>query len=317
MKSLNLTRIVMGIIVFVGLLFFKPLAYFAAAMMIFAGLTGICFLEKLLSKVFSSGTSCSTAANPAADLQRMTPEEIKQAVKEKYSEVASNPQAKFNFPVGRKFAESVGYSGELLDKLPASMWESFTGAGNPQPYIDIKRGEKILDLGCGAGLDLYLYAQATGPEGQVYSVDISEDMIAKTRRNMETLNVQNVEFLCAPADSIPLPDGSVDLVAVNGIYNLSPDKTAVMREVARVLRPGGRTIFAEIVLKAPLPEEIRKNINDWFRCIGGALPQNDFLELLSSAGFSNPRILWTGRNARTGHELALCAVIRAEKSNMH
>lgn len=317
MKSLNLTRIVMGIIVFVGLLFFKPLAYFAAAMMIFAGLTGICFLEKLLSKVFSSGVSCSTAANPAADLQRMTPEEIKQAVKEKYSEVASNPQAKFNFPVGRKFAESVGYSGELLDKLPASMWESFTGAGNPQPYIDIKRGEKILDLGCGAGLDLYLYAQATGPEGQVYGVDISDDMIAKTRRNMETLNVQNVEFLCAPADSIPLPDGSVELVAVNGIYNLSPDKTAVMREVARVLRPGGRTIFAEIVLKAPLPEEIRKNINDWFRCIGGALPQNDFLELLSSAGFSNPRILWTGRNARTGHELALCAVIRAEKSNMH
>lgn len=317
MKSLNLTRIVMGIIVFVGLLFFKPLAYFAAAMMIFAGLTGICFLEKLLSKVFSSGASCSTAANPAADLQRMTPEEIKQAVKEKYTEVASNPQAKFNFPVGRKFAESVSYSGELLDKLPASMWESFTGAGNPQPYIDIKRGEKILDLGCGAGLDLYLYAQATGPEGQVYGVDISEDMIAKTRRNMGTLNVQNVEFLCAPADSIPLPDGSVDLVAVNGIYNLSPDKTAVMREVARVLLPGGRTIFAEIVLKAPLPEEIRKNINDWFRCIGGALPQNDFLELLSSAGFSNPRILWTGRNARTGHELALCAVIRAEKSNMH
>ncbi len=318
MKSLNLTRIVMGIIVIVGLVFFKPLAYFAGAMMIFAGLTGMCFLEKLLSKVSSCGASCSVApTGPLSnDLQKMSPEQIKQAVKEKYSEVASNPQAKFNFPVGRKFAESVGYSSELLDKLPASMWESFTGAGNPQPYIDIKRGEKILDLGCGAGLDLYLYAQATGSEGQVYGLDISEDMIAKTRRNMETLNVQNVEFLWAPADSIPLPDGSVDLVAVNGIYNLSPDKTAVMREVARVLRPGGRTIFAEIVLKAPLPEEIRKNINDWFRCIGGALPQNDFLELLRSAGFSNPKILWTGRNARTGHELALCAVIRAEKSNM-
>ncbi len=141
--------------------------------------------------------------------------------------------------------------------------------------------------------------------------------MAKTRRNTETLNVQNVDFICAAADSIPLPDSSVDLVAVNGIYNLSPDKTAVMREVARVLRPGGRTIFAEIVLKAPLPEEIRKNINDWFRCIGGALPQNDFLELLRSVGFSNPRILWSGRNARTGHELALCAVIRAEKNDMH
>jgi len=315
MKSLNLTRIVTGIIAIVGIVFFKPLAYFAGAMMIFEGLTGMCFLEKLLSKVFFSETSCSISPAGAIsnDLQKMTPEQIKQAVKKKYSEVASNPQAKFNFPVGRKFAESVGYSAELLDKLPASMGESFTGAGNPQPYIDIKPGEKIFDLGCGAGLDLYLYAQATGPGGKVYGLDISEDMIAKNRRNMETLNVQNVEYLCAAADSIPLPDGSVDLVAVNGIYNLSPDKTGVMREVMRVLRPGGRTIFAETVLKAPLPEEIRKNINDWFRCIGGALPQNDFLDLLRSAGLTNPRILWTGRNARTGHALALCAVIKAEK----
>ena len=319
MRSLNLTRIVMGIIVIVGLVFFKPLAYFAGAMMIFTGLTGVCFLEKLLSKISSSGASCSISATDPLinDLQKMTTEQIKQAVGKKYSEVASNPQAKFNFPVGRKFAESVGYSSELLDKLPASISESFTGAGNPQPYIDIKPGEKILDLGCGAGLDLYLYAQATGPGGRVYGLDISEDMIAKTRRNMEILNVQNVDLLCASADSIPLPDGSVDLVAVNGIYNLSPDKNAVMREVVRVLRPGGRTIFAEIVLKAPLPKEIRKNINDWFRCIGGALPQDDFLEFLSVAGFSNPKVLLTSRNARTGHKLALCAVIRAEKENLH
>lgn len=314
MKSLNLTRITMGVIVIVGLLFFKPLAYFAGAMMIFAGLTGICFLEKFFSRFFGGGTSCSVAAaNPCNDLQGMTPEDIKFAVKEKYGQVASTPGAKFNFPVGKKFAESVGYSRELLDKLPTSIWESFTGAGNPQPYIDIKLGEKVLDLGCGAGLDLYLYAQAIGSDGKVYGLDISQEMIAKARHNMEMLNVQNVEFLCAPADSIPLPDESVDIVTANGIYNLSPDKNAVMREVARVLRPAGRTIFAEIILKSALPEEIRKNINDWFRCIGGALPKGDFLKRLESAGFSNPKILWLGRNARTGHELALCAVIRAEK----
>jgi SAM-dependent methyltransferase len=309
----------MGIIVIVGLLFFKPLAYFAGAMMIFAGLTGVCFLEKFISKVIGTGAACSTAPTGplTSDLQKMTPGQIKQAVKEKYSEVASNPEAKFNFPVGRKFAESVGYPSELLDELPVSMWESFTGAGNPQPYVNIRPGEKILDLGCGAGLDLYLYAQATGSGGKVYGLDISGDMISKARRNMETLNVQNAEFLCAAADSTPLPDGSVDLVTANGIYNLSPDKNAIMREVVRVLRPGGRAIFAEIVLEASLPEEIRRNINDWFRCIGGALPKNDFLDLLRSAGFSDPRVLWTGRNARTGHELALCAVIRAEKSNLH
>lgn len=303
----------MGVIVIVGLLFFKPLAYFAGAMMIFAGLTGVCFLEKFFAKFFSISASCSTTVNPSNALQRMTPEEIKESVREKYSQVASTPGAKFNFPVGRKFAESVGYSRELLDKLPPSIWESFTGAGNPQPYIDVKLGEKVLDLGCGAGLDLYLYTQAAGSGGRCYGLDISEEMITKVRRNMEMLNVQNVEFFCAPADSIPLPDKSVDIVTANGIYNLSPNKDAVMREVARVMRPGGRTIFAEIVLKAALPEEIRKNINDWFRCIGGALTQGDFLKRLESAGLSEPRILWTGRNARTGHELALCAVIRAEK----
>ena len=246
-------------------------------------------------------------------LAEMTDGEIKAAVAKQYGKVAINPDGQFSFPVGRKFAESVGYSAEMLDRVPASMWESFTGAGNPQPYIDIVPGETILDLGCGSGLDLYLYAQATGASGRVYGLDVSEQMIAKARRNMEMLNVKNVGFLCASADSIPLPDKSVDLVAANGIYNLSPDKIAVMREVARVLRSGGRTVFAEIVLKAPLPEEIRENITDWFRCIGGALPQSDFIECLESVGLSDPRILWIGRNARTGHELSLCAVIRAEK----
>lgn len=284
--------------------------------MIFGGLTGMCLLEKSFPGSSGGGISCSTdAGNRSNDLRSMTPEDIKEAVREKYSQVASTPGARFNFPVGRRFAESVGYSCELLDKLPPSMWESFTGAGNPQPCIDIKPGENVLDLGCGAGLDLYLYAQATGSGGEAYGLDISQEMIDKARRNMEMLKVQNVEFVCAPADRIPLPDASVDIVTANGIYNLSPDKYAVMREVTRVLRPGGRTIFAEIVLKAPLPEEIRKDINDWFRCIGGALTQGDFLERLESAGLSDPKILWTGRNARTGHELALCAVIRAEKKD--
>lgn len=314
MKSLNLTRLTIGVIVILGLLFYKPLAYFAGAMMIFAGFTGICFLEKFYSKLLGRNVSCSVnTAGSARNLHEMSQEDIKQAVKKRYSEVATEPTSKFNFPVGRKFAESVGYPSELLDKLPASMWESFTGAGNPQRYVDVRRGETLLDLGCGAGLDLYLYTKAIGAEGNIYGLDISEAMIAKAKRNMEALGIRNVKFLCAPSDKIPLPDNSVDIVTANGIYNLSPDKMAVMREVARVLRPGGRTIFAEIVLKAPLSGEVRKNINDWFRCIGGALPQDDFLKSLESAGLNNPRILWVGRNARTGHELALAAVIRAEK----
>lgn len=246
-------------------------------------------------------------------LSEMTDQEIKAAVAERYGQVARTPDAKFNFPVGRKFAESVGYAAELLDSLPPSMWQSFTGAGNPHRHVDPQRGETVLDLGCGAGLDLYLYAKAVGSQGEAYGLDLSEPMIAKAGSSMEALGVNNVKLLCAPADAIPLPDTSVDLVTANGIYNLSPDKGAVMREVARVLKPGGRTIFAEIVLKTELPEEIRKDIDDWFRCIGGALPEDEFLSQLSAAGLADARTLCKGRNARTGHRLAVCAVIRAEK----
>ncbi len=246
-------------------------------------------------------------------LKDMSPEDIKQAVNEKYSQVALAPGEKFNFPVGRKFAQSVGYPVEVLESLPATMLESFTGAGNPQPYADPKPGETVLDLGCGAGLDVYFYAQAVGEAGKVYALDISEAMIDKARKNLESVGLGNVEFITAPADEIPLADESVDLVTANGIYNLSPDKEAIMSEVYRVLKPGGRTIFSEIVLKAPLGREIRKNIDDWFRCIGGAYQESDFLSRLAEMGLSNPKVLWKGRNARTGHKLAVCAVIRAEK----
>ncbi len=246
-------------------------------------------------------------------LAEHSPEEIKAAVAERYSSVATTPDQKFNFPVGRTFAESVGYDAALLNRLPRGMWESFTGAGNPQAFVDAKPGETVLDLGCGAGLDLYMYSQRVGAEGQLYGLDLSQAMLDKACQNFSAMGIENVEWLNAPADMIPLPDESVDLVTANGIYNLSPDKDAVMREVARVLRPGGRTIFAEIVLKSELPSEVRYEISDWFRCIGGALVQQDFLNRMEANGLANPQILWLGRNARTGHELSNSAVIRAEK----
>lgn len=246
-------------------------------------------------------------------LSQYAPDDIKAAVAERYSCVATSPDEKFNFPVGRKFAESVGYESTVLDGLPKGMWESFTGAGNPQAFVDAKAGESVLDLGCGAGLDLYLYSQKVGPKGKLYGLDLSQAMLDKASQNLSELGVTNVEWLNASADNIPLSDNSLDLVTANGIYNLSPDKDAVMREVARVLRPGGRTIFAEIVLKSELPSEVRCEINDWFRCIGGALVEQDFLSRMKANGLTNAEILWLGRNARTGHALSNCAVIRAEK----
>ena len=187
-------------------------------------------------------------------LHEFSEQEIKTAVADRYSLVALSPHDKFGFPVGRVFAESVGYASALLDTLPATMWESFTGAGNPQSFVDADPGDAVLDLGCGAGLDLYLYAQRVGPTGRLFGLDISEAMLAKARHNLQSLGVANVELLHAPADAIPLPNSCVDLVTANGIFNLSPDKDAVMREVARVLQIGGRLVFSEIVLKSQLPE---------------------------------------------------------------
>ncbi len=246
-------------------------------------------------------------------LSQMSKSEIEDSVRCKYGEVATNPDGVFNFPVGKVFALKVGYPKEMLDNLPQSMVESFTGANNPQPFVELKEGEVVLDLGCGVGLDLYFYAKAVGPKGKVYGLDISEEMVKKARDNMGKVGIKNVKIICGLADNIPLDDNSVDIVASNGIYNLSPDKEAVMREVFRLLKPGGRTVFCEIVLKELLPEEIRKDINDWFRCIGGALPEPDFLSLMKKVGFEKIEVISKVRNARTSHKLAICANIRAYK----
>ncbi|MCW4039457.1 MAG: methyltransferase domain-containing protein [Candidatus Bathyarchaeota archaeon] len=248
-------------------------------------------------------------------LGEMTKREIEDAVKQKYSEVATNPCDSFNFPVGKQFAIAVGYPQNVVDALPDSLVESFTGANNPQPFINLQKGETVLDLGCGAGLDMYFYAKAVGSEGKVIGVDISEEMVLKARKNMEQVNVTNVEIKCGHADEIPLDDNAVDVVASNGIYNLSPNTEAVLREVLRVLKPGGRTVFCEIVLKKALPKEIRKNITDWFRCIGGALPKKGFVALMQQVGFTGIEVFSTVRNARTGHELAICANMQAFKAN--
>ncbi len=247
-------------------------------------------------------------------LIELSDKDIMQMVNQVYSGVADRPNsAKSIFPAGKEFAISLAYPPDILQRIPQGLTESFTGAGNPQPYVDIRPGEVILDLGCGAGLDLYLYSIKTGEQGFVYGVDFSIPMLRKAKRHLEEVGVKNFRIICSSVQNLPLQDNCIDIVASNGIYNLCPDKEAVMKEVYRVVRPGGRVVLSEIVLKEDFKKEERITIKDWFRCIGGALPEDMFIDLIERTGFTKIEVISKGRNARTKHPLSICANIRAYK----
>ncbi len=247
-------------------------------------------------------------------LKNMTDEEIKKACCLKYGKVATNPNENYNFPIGKDFAISVGYPKELLLNLPKSLIQSFCGVSYPPGFDEMKKGDIVLDIGCGAGLDLFVASTIVGSKGRVIGIDYSDEMVKKAKANMKKLIVSNVEIKKAPSDNIPLENNSVDMVTSNGIYNLSPNKEAVMKEAYRILKPKGKIALSEIVLKKPLEKEIRKNIEDWFRCIGGALTEKAFLKLLEKVGFVDISVVSRGRNARTGHEYAIFANIIGNKS---
>jgi SAM-dependent methyltransferase len=192
-------------------------------------------------------------------------QQLRDKVREAYSSAAERPKEKHPFPVGRAFAESIGYPAEVLDSLPAVSVASFTGVSNVSIFADIPRGSAVLDLGCGAGLDTFVAAERTGPEGRVVAVDFSEAMIGRARQGAQEYGCSYVTFHVADAEEIPLPDDSVDIALVNGIFNLSPFRDRVFSELARVLREDGSAYGAELILREPLPAETTCSLENWFR----------------------------------------------------
>jgi ubiquinone/menaquinone biosynthesis C-methylase UbiE len=190
--------------------------------------------------------------------------DIRDEVKKAYSAAADKPGDKHTFPVGRQFAESIGYPGELLDTIPSSAVMSFTGVSNTSIFADIPVGSTILDLGCGAGLDSFIAAQRTGPEGKVIGIDFSESMIFRARQAFSESGIENVEFHIADAESPPIEDSSIDVALVNGIFNLSPSRESVFHELARSLRDGGSVYAAELILQGPQPPNTHCDLKNWF-----------------------------------------------------
>ena len=198
-------------------------------------------------------------------IAEMTPGEIRQLVAEKYAEVAQAPRNRYKFRVGTEYARDLGYPASLLRALPPALSEAFTGVfASLVALSEAKPGETILELGCGGGLDTVLLTERVGPQGQVIGVDCASPMLARARTNLQQLGHTNVTFFSVPAEHLPLADNSVDCVVSNGIFNLSADKDAIFAEVRRVLKPGGRTVNAEIVLRAEPTQAERDNQEDWF-----------------------------------------------------
>ncbi len=190
-------------------------------------------------------------------------ETLRCQISDKYSEVAETPEKGFHFHTGKPLALMLGYSQDILQSLPAGTVESFAGTGNPFGMGELLLGETVLDIGCGAGFDSLIAARQVGKTGRVISVDMTPAMLEKAAAGAQEAGIANIEFRKGLAEALPVDEASIDVVISNGVINLCPDKMAVMREVNRVLKPGGRIQIADIVVHKELPQDAKDDIDLW------------------------------------------------------
>jgi len=190
-------------------------------------------------------------------------EELRTAIQEEYEAVALNPQQGFHFHTGRPLTRILGYQDSWLEGIPETSIESFAGTGNPFSIGEIRPGEHVVDIGCGAGIDSLLAAKMVGPTGKVIGVDMTPAMLEKARKSASEAQICNVEFVEGYAESLPVPDGWADVVISNGVLNLMPDKTAALKEMVRVLKPGGRLQIGDILVQKAVPDSARQKIDLW------------------------------------------------------
>src|SRR6202167_4757265 len=221
-----------------------------------------------------------------------TPAQIQNQVKEKYGSAARvvaesgnlqaccDPALRCCDPITANL-----YSPDEKGLIPEKAVLASLGCGNPTALIGLKRGEVVLDLGSGGGIDALLSPPRVGPTGKAYGLDMTDDMLALARENQRQAGVENVEFLKGEIENIPLPDGSVDVVISNCVINLSAEKDRVLREAFRVLRPGGRFAVSDVVVRGEVPEQVRQSVMLWVGCVAGALEEQDYLKRLEVAGF--------------------------------
>jgi len=244
---------------------------------------------------------------------------IEQAVQSRYGAVAKSGLSSEHAGV-KAVAQAFGYSTEQLASIPAEANMGLS-CGNPTAFASIKEGETIVDLGSGGGLDVLLASEKVGPNGKAIGIDMTREMLVLARANAKKAGITNVEFYESTIDKLPLPDSSVDCVISNCVINLASDKQAVFREIARVLKPGGRLAVSDIALKRDLPAEIGKNLLAYVGCIAGAIPIEKYRAGLLAAGFAHVDVRDTGADlsvySKVEKESGCCSPASSCESEAH
>lgn len=223
--------------------------------------------------------------------------DVRKAVRERYAALArqeptccAGATAQGDASLQEHTSKALGYTEGQLRAIPTGA-NLGLGCGNPTALASLRQGEVVLDLGCGAGIDCFLAANAVGETGKVIGVDMTAEMIEKARANAEESDRHNIEFRLGEIENLPVADDFVDVVVSNCVINLSPDKKRVFEEAYRVLRPGGRLMVSDIVLRRPLPEEVRSSIEAYVGCVAGASLLTDYCSAIEAAGFRGVNVI--------------------------
>ena len=235
------------------------------------------------------GPQCCPPEPLAADAASAS---LLESIRTKYGAVADSTLSSHHAGV-KAVAEAFGYTSEELTSIPAEANMGLS-CGNPTATAHIRPGEVVVDLGSGGGLDVFLASRMVGPQGRAIGIDMTAAMVERATKNAVEGGYSNVEFYQSTIDRIPLPDASVDCVLSNCVINLAPDKAAVFREIARILKPGGRVALSDIALKHPLPQAIAQSIAAYVGCIAGAVLIDDYRAGLLEAGFQHVEIVDSG-----------------------
>ena len=220
----------------------------------------------------------------------MEEKKIRKLVREGYSNIARAEKNNCGCSCGENVSENIGYTRNDLDSVPKGA-NLELGCGNPVALSNLKKGEIVVDLGSGGGLDCFLAAKKVGLEGKIIGIDMTAEMVDKARNNCKIGRYNNVEFRLGEIENLPVADNTADVIISNCVINLSPDKQRVFNESYRILKPGGRLLISDIVLQNNLPELIKQNVQAYIGCVSGSELKTKYIELIERAGFSQVKII--------------------------